>query len=79
MRNGHIPETDLLAASAWAAPGCHGARLVGAGFGGCVMALVETPAVETVRRAMARAFEEEFGRTPPVFACAIDAGAGFVG
>ncbi len=70
-----IPETDLLAASAWAAPGCHGARLVGAGFGGCVMALVETPAVETVRRAIVRAFEEEFRRTPPVFACAIDAGA----
>ncbi len=70
-----IPETDLLAAAAWAAPGCHGARLVGGGFGGCVMALVETPAVEAVRQAMIRAFEEEFGHPPPVFACAIDDGA----
>ncbi len=74
-----IPETDLLAAAAWAAPGCHGARLVGGGFGGCVMALVETAAVETLRQAMIRAFEDEFGRTPPVFACAIDDGARVVG
>ncbi len=70
-----VPETDLLAASAWAVPGCHGARLVGGGFGGCVMVLAETAAAEAIRQAMTRAFEDEFDRTPPVFACAVAGGA----
>ena len=71
-----VPETDVLAASAWAVDGCHGARLVGGGFGGCVMALVETAAVDGVRAAMIRAFAREFGREPEVFACSIADGAG---
>ncbi len=70
-----IPETDLLAASAWAVPGCYGARLVGGGFGGCVMVLAESAAVEPVRRAMVRAFEDAFERTPEIFACDIADGA----
>ncbi len=70
-----IPEIDLLAASAWATPGCHGARLLGGGFGGCVVVLAEAPAAEPVRRSMALAFEDEFGRKPEIFACAVDDGA----
>ncbi len=70
-----IPEIDLLAASAWAAPGCYGARLVGGGFGGCVMVLAEAGSAESVRRAMVAAFEDEFDRTPEIFACTIDDGA----
>ncbi len=34
-------ELDLLAETAWATPGVWGARMTGAGFGGCVIALVE--------------------------------------
>ncbi len=71
-----IPEIDLLAAAAWATPGCHGARLVGGGFGGCVVALAETSAAEAVRRAMTLAFTEELERRPEIFVCAIDDGAG---
>ncbi len=73
-----IPEIDLLAASAWATPGCFGARLLGGGFGGCVVVLAEAAAVEEVRRAMARAFEAAFDRTPEILACAVDDGAGIV-
>ena len=73
-----IPEIDLLAASAWAQPGCYGARLLGGGFGGCVVALAEAEATEAVRRAMSRVFEDDFGRAPPIFACAIGDGAGIV-
>ena len=69
------PELDLLAASAWAQPGCYGARLLGGGFGGCVAVLAEAKAAASVRRAMIRAFEDEFGRTPAVFACAVGDGA----
>jgi galactokinase len=37
------PELDALTALARRLPGCHGARLTGAGFGGCAIALVERP------------------------------------
>lgn len=35
------PELDLMQALARATPGCHGARMMGGGFGGCVLALVD--------------------------------------
>ena len=35
-------ELDSMAESAWAAPGCVGARMTGAGFGGACVALVKT-------------------------------------
>jgi galactokinase len=49
------PELDLAAATAEAA-GARGARMTGAGFGGCVIALVEAPAAESVTAAVASAF-----------------------
>jgi galactokinase len=39
-----IPELDHLLERLLATPGVHGARLTGAGFGGCVVALTETDA-----------------------------------
>jgi galactokinase len=35
------PHVDLLVEKAWAAPGCYGARIMGAGFGGSILALIE--------------------------------------
>jgi galactokinase len=35
------PEVDALVERAWAAPGCLGARLMGAGFGGSLLALLQ--------------------------------------
>ena len=40
------PELDTLVALSMAQPGCHGARLTGAGFGGCIVALVDAASVE---------------------------------
>ena len=45
------PALDLLADTVRRVRGCHGARLTGAGFGGCVVALADEDAVADVRRA----------------------------
>ena len=37
---------------AWAAPGCLGARIMGAGFGGSILALLESGAEDGVRAAL---------------------------
>jgi galactokinase len=70
-----IPELDALAEAAWAARGCHGARLVGAGSGGCVAAFVNREDAQSVGEEISRAFERRFGRRPPVFPCEISDGA----
>jgi galactokinase len=70
-----IPELDSLAEAAWGAPGCHGARLVGAGFGGCVAALVDQGRAAAIAAAMVEAFTARFERAPAVHRCAIDDGA----
>ena len=56
------PVLDLLAAATREISGCYGARLTGAGFGGCTVGLVEDAAVKDVRRAA-----QELGAT--VYEC----------
>jgi galactokinase len=73
-----LPELDALAEAAWAAPGCHGAHLVGAGFGGCVVALVEAERAGEVTIAIERAFSARFGRMPRIDRCSTADGAGVV-
>ena len=57
MNNSHLslkedyevtgPELDTLAAAAQAEPGCLGARMTGAGFGGCAVCIVEEAFLDT--------------------------------
>ena len=63
------PEIDLLAETAWDVPGCYGARLTGAGFGGCVVALVQEDAVDSLSRQVGKAYSDSFGRLPTVTVC----------
>jgi galactokinase len=52
------PELDTLVDLAMGEKGCHGARLTGAGFGGCAVALVDADSVEPFARRVARAYED---------------------
>jgi galactokinase len=60
------PALDAVVSAAEAVPGCAGARLVGAGFGGAVVALVTRSAAQACRDAMAGASAagETFELTP---------------
>jgi len=61
------PELDA-AVEAAAAAGALGARMTGAGFGGCALALVPAGAVADVGKAVAAAFADRGFREPAVFA-----------
>lgn len=63
------PELDVLAEAAWEVEGCYGARLTGAGFGGCTVALVAEDAVADFQAHVAIAYESAFDRPPDVYAC----------
>ena len=69
------PELDLICEIARAQDGCFGARLVGAGFGGCAMALVRSDAVEEFCGAVKSEYDENSGRTSTIFAVKASDGA----
>jgi len=58
------------------APGLVARRQAGAGFGGCLVALVEREAVEAFRTCVGRAYATATGIEPSVFAVEAAAGAG---
>jgi galactokinase len=54
---------DALVAAAWEAPGCIGARMTGAGFGGCAVALVSPERVQAFIEAVGPAYTAATGLT----------------
>jgi galactokinase len=64
-----VPELDLLVDLACAQEGVIGARLTGAGFGGCTINLVETAGVEEFGRSIEAAYGRETGREAGVYWC----------
>jgi len=69
------PELDAMVEIALAQDRCFGARMTGAGFGGCAVALVARDAAERFASAVAKRYESEVGLTPAVYVCAASAGA----
>ncbi len=69
------PELDAMVEIARATPGVIGARLTGAGFGGCTINLVRRDAVPALREAVMRDYPALTGLTPRVFEVAASAGA----
>jgi galactokinase len=69
------PELDVLVEIAQATPGVIGARLTGAGFGGCTINLVRRAAVDGFRAAVLRDYPARTGLVPRVFPVEASAGA----
>jgi galactokinase len=60
-------EIDQMVAIAQSQPGCYGARLTGAGFGGCAIALVAGNQVEAFQAEVTREYNKATGLEPKVY------------
>jgi galactokinase len=79
MRAGHVslrdlyevscPELDCLVETAWELPGCLGARLTGAGFGGCTVNLVQEAAADAFISELKSAYLQKTERKAEVYLC----------
>ncbi len=69
------PELDLLV-ELLVDSGAFGARLTGAGFGGCVVAACDVARVDAVARAATARYRQQAGLEPSAFVCQPAAGAG---
>ena len=54
-------ELDTLAESAWEQPGCLGARMVGGGFAGSVIAIVKKSAAEDFKKNVGKIYRDKIG------------------
>lgn len=68
-------ELDTLVANAQAQPGVLGARMTGAGFGGCAIALVKESELDNFTKAVGTAYEEKIGYNADFYKANIDDGA----
>jgi galactokinase len=68
-------ELDIMADVAATRPGCYGARMTGAGFGGCAVALVDSAVADEFTRDVAREYERATGLRPAIYVCAAAQGA----
>lgn len=69
------PELDALVAIAHDLPGCIGARLTGAGFGGCTINLVEESQAPDFIQGLQQGYTAKTGRQAQVYLCRASGGA----
>ncbi|MDF1512942.1 MAG: galactokinase [Anaerolineae bacterium] len=62
-----IPELDSLVVAATEVDGCFGARLTGAGFGGCIIALVAEDAVPELEKHITEVYVKQYDQSPAVY------------
>ncbi|MCZ7570115.1 MAG: galactokinase [Ardenticatenaceae bacterium] len=70
-----LPELDLLVEIARSVPGCYGARLTGAGFGGSTIALTTAEAAPVVASAIESDYPRRSGYPTNVYICKAEQGA----
>ena len=66
---------DLIAECAYKAPGCYGARMTGAGFGGCAVALVDVSCIEEFVEQVLKDYAETSERNGLLYVCSPSDGA----
>ncbi len=69
---------NVMVTCARSAPGCLGARMTGAGFGGCAVALVEGEKAEAFTREVAALYREATRLEPQIHVCQASGGAAIV-
>jgi galactokinase len=67
---------DAIVEAARSAPGCFGARMTGAGFGGCAVALVSRGSLEAFTSAVAARYRDPQGYPPELVTVRASDGAG---
>jgi galactokinase len=72
------PELDAMVSCAQQIEGCYGARLTGAGFGGCTINLVNRQKLEEFPRRLAEAYHRTTGRQAQILVSEPAPGAGLV-
>jgi len=71
-----VPEVDQLAQIARETPSVFGARMMGGGFGGCIIAVADRERVADAQAAIGERYGAMLGKAPAVFVCRAVAGAG---
>lgn len=70
------PELDLIVEFARGVEGVYGSRMMGGGFGGCAISLVDASAVDRFTETVRKAYEDATGTTPSIFCCFPGPGVG---
>jgi galactokinase len=71
-------ELDILVSEAQSLKGCFGARLTGAGFGGCTVNLVARDFASDFSRNLRNGYESKIGKHPDIYICEASQGAGLI-
>ncbi len=71
-------ELDTLVSAARSVEGCIGARMTGAGFGGCAIALVKREAAEKLIERVGKVYREKTGLTAEFYQCTTSNGVGML-
>lgn len=66
---------NIMVKCAQAQEGCYGARMTGAGFGGCAVALARADVAQNFAGAVSAAYQAEANLTPNIYVCSATNGA----
>ncbi|MGL4254555.1 MAG: galactokinase, partial [Fusobacteriaceae bacterium] len=68
-------ELDSLVEASWKAPGILGARMTGAGFGGCTVALVKDESIKDFIEQVGKEYREKTGLVADFYVAKVGDGA----
>jgi len=73
-----IPELDLLVEASQDLEGVIGARMMGAGFGGCTITMIEVDKVKEFERYIKKTYKQKTGKTLKIYTCSIEGGVSVI-